>query len=289
METGGKRVIVEAWNTVLFDKFVRFRPLVVDALAPFGEAALERCPYRPGQRVLDIGCGFGDSTRRIAGRVGPDGEAVGVDCAENFVRAAQAEAREAGAARARFHVADVERDDLGGPFDHAFARFGTMFFELPGPAMRNVRRALTPGGTFTQVVWRRREENPWVHEAELRVKAIVPVVDHEQTDPVHCGPGPFSMASPDMVSGMLKGAGFERIAFERHDREICIGRTLDEAVELAMSLGPAGELMRLAGEDGEGLRPQVGAALREMLSRHLGPQGVVMPGSAWFVSAVNPR
>lgn len=285
----GNTVIVEAWNTVLFDKFVRFRPLVVDALAAFGEAALERCPYRPGQRVLDIGCGFGDSTQHIAERVGPGGEAVGVDCAENFIRAAAAEARAAGATRARFHVADVERDDLGGPFDHAFARFGTMFFEQPGAAMRNVRRALAPGGSFTQVVWRRREENPWVHEAELCVKAIVPVVDHEQTDQVHCGPGPFSMAGPDMVSTMLKGAGFERIAFERHDREICIGRTLDEAIELAMSLGPAGEILRLAGEDGERLRPQVGAVLRETLSRHLGAQGVVMPGSAWFVSATNPH
>jgi len=88
---------------------------------------------------------------------------------------------------------------------------------MPGAAMRNVQNALKPGGTFTQIVWRRREENPWLHEAELRVKEIVPVVSHEESDQVHCGPGSFSMADPDMVSTMLRGAGFERITFGRHD------------------------------------------------------------------------
>ena len=79
-----------------------------------------------------------------------------------------------------------------GPYDHAFARFGTMFFDLPGAAMRNIRKALKPGGRFTQIVWRRREENPWLFEAEQSVRKIVPVVEHDQTDAVHCGPGPFS-------------------------------------------------------------------------------------------------
>ena len=209
-------VIVEAWNTVLYEKFCRFRHLLVDGLSQHSDAAFDRCRYPEGARVLDVGCGFGDSTLRIAKRVGPTGEAVGVDCAENFIRAAEAEARKEGVDNARFFVGDAQWGDLRGPYDHAFARFGTMFFEMPGAAMRNVRKALKPGGTFTQIVWRRREENPWLHEAELRVKEIVPVVSHEETDQVHCGPGPFSMAGPDMVSTMLRGAGFERITFERY-------------------------------------------------------------------------
>ena len=204
------RVIVDAWNTVLYDKFCRFKHLVVEGLAQHSEAAFERCRYPEGARVLDVGCGFGDSTLRIARRVGPAGEAVGVDCAENFIRAAEADARNDGVDNARFIVADVQSGDLRGPYDHAFARFGTMFFEMPGAAMRNMRKALKPGGTLTQIVWRRREDNPWVHQAELRVRQIVPVVSHEETDQVHCGPGPFSMAGPDMVSTMLHGAGFER-------------------------------------------------------------------------------
>ena len=185
------RAIIEAWNTVLYGKFCRFKHLLVDGLSQHSEAALERCRHPEGARVLDIGCGFGDSTLHIARRVGPSGEAVGVDCAENFIRSAEAEARGQGVRNARFFVGDAQSEDLRGPYDHAFARFGTMFFEMPGAAMRNIRHALKPGGTLMQVVWRRREENPWLHEAELRVKEIVPVVAPEETDQVHCGPGPF--------------------------------------------------------------------------------------------------
>jgi ubiquinone/menaquinone biosynthesis C-methylase UbiE len=282
-------IIVEAWNTVLFNKFCRFRHLLVDGLSRHSDAAFERCTYPAGARVLDVGCGFGDSTLRIARRVGPAGEAVGVDCAENFVRAAETLARKEGVDNAHFFVGEVQWGELRGPYDHAFARFGTMFFEMPGAAMRNDRRALKPGGTFTQIVWRRREENPWLHEAELRVKQIVPIVSHEETDQVHCGPGPFSMAGPDMVSTMLRGAGFERIAFERFDCDICIGRDMSDAIEFAMALGPAGEIIRLAGAEGEKRKPQVVAALEEALAPYARADGVWAPSSTWFVSATNPR
>ena len=283
------RIIVEAWNTVLYEKFCRFRHLLVNGLSQHSDAAFERCHHPEGARVLDVGCGFGDSTLRIAKRVGPKGEAVGVDCAENFIRAAEAEARAQGVPNARFMIADAQWGDLGGPYDAAFARFGTMFFEMPGAAMRNVRKALKPGGCFTQIVWRRREENPWLHEAELRVKEIVPIVSHDETDQVHCGPGPFSMAGPDMVSMMLKSAGFERITFERFDCDICIGRDLEDAIEFAMALGPAGEIIRLAGEEGQKRKPQVVAALQEALTPYSRPDGVWAPSSTWFISATNPR
>jgi ubiquinone/menaquinone biosynthesis C-methylase UbiE len=279
------RIIVEAWNTVLYEKFCRFKHLLVDGLSQHSNAVLERRGYAPGDRVLDVGCGFGDSTLRIAKSVGPGGEAVGVDCAENFVRAAQAQARADGVGNARFVIGDAQADDLGGPYDHAFARFGTMFFDMPGAAMRNVRKALEPGGTFTQIVWRRREENPWLHEAELRVREIVPVVSHEDTDQVHCGPGPFSMSGPDMVSLMLRGAGFERITFERHDCDICIGRDMDDAIEFAMALGPAGEIIRLAGEEGERRKPQVVAALAKAFAPFERTTGIWAPSSTWFITA----
>jgi ubiquinone/menaquinone biosynthesis C-methylase UbiE len=282
-------IIVEAWNTVLYEKFCRFKHLLIDGLAQHSNAAFERLHYREGSRVLDVGCGFGDSTLRIASRIGVGGEAVGVDCAENFIRDASEEARRAGISNARFFVGDAQWGDLKGPYDHAFARFGTMFFEMPGAAMRNVRKALKPGGTFTQIVWRRREENPWLHEAELRVKDIVPVVSHEETDQVHCGPGPFSMSGPDMVSTMLRSAGLERITFERYDCDICIGRDLADAVEFAMALGPAGEIIRLAGEEGEKRKPQIVAALREVLQPFVRADGGVWaPSSTWFITSTNP-
>lgn len=280
--------MLEAWNTVLFDKFSRFRHLIVDGLARHSDAALERCGYAHGQRVLDVGCGFGDTTLRIAGLVYPTGTAVGMDCADRFVGEARTAMREARVENARFTVADIQTADLDGPYDHAFSRLGTMFFSMPGVAMRNVRQALKPGGTFMQIVWRRREENPWLYEAEMRVREIVPVVSHDDTEQVHCGPGPFSMSDADAVSSMMQSAGYRRIAFERHDCDICIGRDIDDAVDFAMALGPAGEIIRLAGQEGERLKPEVVVALRQALRQFETPRGVWAPSSTWFISAANP-
>jgi len=281
-------IVIEAWNTVLFDKFFRFRHLVVDGLSAHSNEALARHPYAQGSRVLDIGCGFGDSTRLIASQLGPGGAAVGVDCAGNFIELASREAKELGPANASFFVADAQSDDLRGPYDHAFARFGTMFFMSPGAALRNIRRALKPDGSLMMIVWRKREDNAWVYEAELRVRELVPVVKHEETSEVHCGPGPFSMAGADMVSSMLRSAGYDRITFERFDADICMGRDLDEAVQFAMALGPAGEIIRLAGPRGEALKPQVMAVLRDTLSHYVRSNGVWAPSSTWFVTARNP-
>ena len=243
-----------------------------------------------GIKVLDVGCGFGDSTRQIALAVGSKGEAHGVDCAENFITQSQTDAKSEGVENARFFVADVERDDLGGPYDEAFARFGTMFFNLPGLAMKNIRKSLKPGGKFTQIVWRKREENPWLYDAELCVKEIVPVIEHDQTDAVHCGPGPFSMAGPDMVSEMLTVTGWERISFERFDSDICIGRDLNEAIDFAMALGPAGEIIRLAEEEGERLKPEVITALKDVMAKYQKEDGSIWaPSSTWFVTAYNPE
>ncbi len=284
----GNAGIIEAWNTVLFDKFCRFKHLLVQGLAGHSDKVLARNPHPPNARVLDVGCGFGDSTVRIARSVGPEGRAVGVDCAPNFIDAASRDAAQAEVDNAAFFVSDVQWDDLRGPYDYAFARFGTMFFSMPGAAMRNIRKALVPGGELTMIVWRRREDNPWLHDAERRVKEIVPVVSHEDTDQVHCGPGPFSMSGADMVSDMLHSAGYDHVTFERFDTDICIGRDLDEAIEFAMTLGPAGEIIRLAGEEGVRRKGQVVEALRETLSVYERPHGVWAPSSTWFVNARNP-
>jgi ubiquinone/menaquinone biosynthesis C-methylase UbiE len=282
-------IIIEAWNTVLFEKFSRFKYLFIEGYASISEEALRRHQYPEDAKVLDVGCGFGDCTIKIAQSLGNEGLARGVDCASNFIDVCIKSAAEQGVTNAEFFVADVERDDLGGPYDEAFARFGTMFFNLPGLAMKNVRSALKPGGKFTQVVWRKREDNPWLHDAELCVKEIVPIVSHDDTDAVHCGPGPFSMAGPDMVSDMLQSAGFERVQFERFDSEICIGRDLEESIQFALEIGPAGEIIRLAEEEGERLKETVIKALQDVIGKYVREDGTVWaPSSAWFVTAHNP-
>jgi ubiquinone/menaquinone biosynthesis C-methylase UbiE len=274
---------IEAWNTVLFDKFCRFRDVIVRGLSAHGDALLERHPIATGSRVLDVGCGFGDSTIDIARRTGPTGEATGVDAAARFIEVARQDAAKAGAKNARFVVADVEMETLGGPYDRGFARFGTMFFAKPVAALRNVRRALASGSLFTMVVWRRKEENVWGYDVEKRVLEIVQ--PPAQTDEPTCGPGPFSMASPDVTSAQLKAAGFDRIAFERFDTDICIGEDLDGAIAFAMALGPAGEILRLAGAEAEKRKPEVVAALRELLAPNARAGGVFGGSSSWLVSA----
>jgi ubiquinone/menaquinone biosynthesis C-methylase UbiE len=282
--TSDNDIVIEAWNTILFQKFCRFRHLLTAGLSAHSDEALRRRPFQPGMRVLDVGCGFGDTTREIGAQVGSRGSAVGVDCARNFIDIATADAREHGPANTTFFTADVQSDDLHGPYDAAFARFGTMFFNLPGAALRNIRRALRPGGSFTMIVWRKREDNLWLHESERRVRALVPVVSPEDTDDVHCGPGPFSLSGADLVSDLMQAAGFTEVTFERFDADICIGREIGEAVEFAMALGPAGEIIRLAKEEGEALKPQVAEALREALATYQRDDGIWAPSSTWFVS-----
>src|SRR3954468_9505381 len=106
----------EAWSGVLFDRSVQYRGLVVDSLGRHGETAMATYPPEPGDRVLDIGCGFGDTTQRLAELVGPDGSAVGVDVSQPFVDAARREAEQAGAANVSFLSGDVQVMDLPGPF-----------------------------------------------------------------------------------------------------------------------------------------------------------------------------
>jgi len=279
----GNAEAIEAWNTVLFDKFVRFRETLTTGLGLHGKELLDRFPPRAGSRVLDVGCGFGDTTIAIAKAVGPGGEAVGVDAAANFIDAAQRDAAAAGVQNARFLVADVMGDSLGGPYDRAYSRFGTMFFSSPVAALRNVRKSLTPGAQLTICVWRKKDENPAWSDAEQCVLRFVQ--PPQQTDAVTCGPGPFSQASPDVVSAQLKASGFDRIAFERFDASIRIGKDVADAIEFGLMLGPAGEVMRLAGAEAEARRPEIMAALHELVAPLARPDGVWAGSSTWLVSA----
>jgi SAM-dependent methyltransferase len=232
--------------------------------------------------VLDIGCGFGDTTQRIAGMVGPEGEAV--DAAPKFIEASRKDAAEAAVSNARFETLDVQTGELGGPYDMAFSRMGVMFFANPVQALRNVRGALKPGARLVAVVWRIREDNDWVYRAQTIVEAIVS--RPEEYDEPTCGPGPFSMANADTVTGQLKSAGFSDIELHRSDLPILIGHDLNEAIDVVMAIGPAGEILRLQGDRAAHLHGQVHSALEDGLAEYAGPDGVRAPASTWIVSAV---
>jgi SAM-dependent methyltransferase len=285
-ETTGNDEASEAWDGPLFDRFVQFKELLTTGPALFGTRALELSPPRPGQRVLDIGCGFGDATQEIAALVGPEGSVLGLDVAPRFVEASVADAARNGVTNVRFAVADVQTGALGGPFDLAFSRFGTMFFANPVAALRNVRSALVPGGRLVMVVWRAKIENDWMYRAQQIVERFV--TKPEEYDEPTCGPGPFSMAGADTTSGILLAAGYTEIALHRRDLPIMIGRDIDEAISFVMSLGPAGEILRLAGDRAAHLHDDIDAALREGLAEYGEDGRVCAPASVWIVTATAP-
>lgn len=274
----------EAWSGPLFERFVRFRPYVAEGLGRHSEVAMAVHPPREGDRVIDIGCGFGDTTRQLAALVGEDGEVVGVDVSEPFVDLARKEAAEAGLVNVSYRVGDVQIADLGGPFDYVFSRMGVMFFANPVQALRNVRGAMRPGGRACFVVWRRKLDNGWVHEAERVVERYL---EHpEKTEEPTCGPGPFSMADADVVSEQLAIAGFEAIELRRSDLPMRMGADLDGAVDLVMSIGPAGEVLRLWGDRAEEIRPTITAEIRAVLEQFETDEGILAPSSTWIISAV---
>ena len=279
----------EAWNTILFDRFSEFRHIFVTALAQFGDVAIERVPPLSGDRIVDIGCGFGDTARQLARIAGPESHVVGIDAAERFIETARQETAAEGIDNVEFVVADVQTEVPGGPYDYAFGRMGTMFFDNPVVAMRNVREALRPGSTLNMVVWRRKLDNEWMYRSEEIVDRHVPKPNAEESDALTCGPGPFSMANADTTSDILKFAGFEQIALQRIDIDMFIGKDRDEAIAMAFALGPAAETIRLAGDDAERVRPLIEQDMYELAGEYETESGeIVAPASAWVVTAKAP-
>ncbi len=281
---GPNAMAIGLWNTILFEKFSRFREVVTRGFRSHGNAALDAAGLGPGERVLDVGCGFGDTTRQIALAVGPSGQAVGLDSAPAFI--AQAHADFGDLPQTRFLVADAQTGTLEAGFDVVYSRFGTMFLDSPVAAMQNLGRALRPGGRLSMVVWRARRHSVLF---ELPVSVVEPlVVRPEDPDALTCGPGPFALANPETTRGILAKTGFVDVDLAQHDADIVCGRDVAEAVDMCLTIGPAGETMRLAGEAAERARPRVEAALAEALRPYLGPKGVSLQTSAWVVTARRP-
>jgi SAM-dependent methyltransferase len=274
------------WNDVMVPKFERFRDVMLDGLSYHSRVPLERLALPAGTRALDVGCGWGDTAIVIARKVGPTGKVLGLDCCDAFLEKGRRDAAAAGLANVRFVAADVQTYRYEREFDFCFSRFGMMFFASPVAAMRNVRSALVPGATLMFITWRALDDNPWVAIPKaVALRFLPPPGDNART----CGPGPFSMADPDVVRAQLAAAGFTDVAFERVDGPVMVGRDVDQALDLQMTIGPAGEIVREAGALAEKRRDEIEAALRDELAGHTGDDGRVwMQSSSWTITARNP-
>jgi ubiquinone/menaquinone biosynthesis C-methylase UbiE len=278
---------IRAWDTVLYERFKQYRHIFVGALELFSEDAFRTDAPAEGARCLDVGCGFGDTTLRLAELAGAEGSAHGLDSAPSFIADAKAEAEAAGAENVSFSVQDVQVADLEPEYDYAFARMGTMFFANPVQGMRAIRAALKPGGKLCMIVWRRKVDNQFAAEPEVVVERFLHHPD--ETDADTCGPGPFSMGNADTLTGIMQSSGFQDTRLRRCDIEYLVGNDVDEALDVIMALGPAGELIRINEEEGEAKRPQIRAALEELVSGWTRDDGKIFAGaSAWIVTASNP-
>lgn len=276
---------VEFWNDVLVPKFVKFKHVLVDGLTLHSAAIFPKLDVREGDAALDVGCGFGDTAIQLARRVGPTGRVLGIDCCEAFLEFGRRDAEAEGIDNVEFLEADVQFHPFEPEYDFVFSRFGTMFFENPVAALRNMRRAMKPGARLTFIVWRRIEDNPWVGiPKEVTLRHLPPPGEDADT----CGPGPFSMASQPMVTKQLEIAGYGDIEFERVDAPLTVGRSPDDAIDFQLALGPAGEIYREAGEEAERRHDEIVAALKAEIAPYETPDGIVMDSSSWVVSARNP-
>lgn len=276
---------VDFWNEVLVPKFVKYKHVLVDGLTHHSAAIFPSLDIRAGDKALDVGCGFGDTAIQIAGRVGPTGSVLGVDCCEAFMEYGRRDAAAAGLDNVSFLEADVQFHTFQPEYDFCFSRFGTMFFENPVAALRNMRTALKPGGRLTFIVWRTIDDNPWLG---LPKKLVLDFLPPPGEDAATCGPGPFSMAGQDMVTKQLEIAGYGDIDFKRVDAPLQVGNTPEDAVNFQLALGPAGEVYREAGEEATQKHDEIAAALKAQLARYEKPEGIVMESSSWVISARNP-
>jgi ubiquinone/menaquinone biosynthesis C-methylase UbiE len=286
MDTRQDTEFVRFWNEVLAPKFIKFKHILVDGLTLHSEAIFPSLPINVGDKVLDVGCGFGDTAIKLAHIVGSSGQVVGIDCCDAFLDYARNDAAAKGVSNVSFQRGDAEIALPTNEYDFVFSRFGTMFFTNPVVAMRNMRLALRPGGRMVHIVWRSPEDNPWLSLAkDVVLQFLPPPSEHAQT----CGPGPFSMANEDMVRAMMTSAGYADIAFKRVDAPVVIGNDVEDAIAFQLALGPAGEVYREAGAEADEKREEIERALAEAIAAQAATDdGIVMDSSSWVITAVNP-
>jgi len=247
----------------------------------FGVAAMDSLGLTSGQRVIDIGCGSGSTTVALAGAVGASGEAAGIDIAPAMIAAARTRAAAEGVANATFVAADAQTDALGvSAYDAAYSRFGSMFFSDPAAAFANIHASLRAGGALGLACWSNIFANEWMF---VPGSAVVAVTGALPPMPAPGDPGPFSLEDPDVVTALLRGAGFRDIDVKPQVESIVIPTDqIESLVALSRRVGPVREALRTADDE---TAARIEAAVRTALTDRVENDELRLSASALIVSA----
>lgn len=268
---------IDYWNAAAGETWARFQEHLDRQIEGLGTQAMLALNPQAGERVLDIGCGCGQTSVALARQVGADGAVLGVDISRSMLEIARSRAGPAGGATPEFREIDAQTGDLGEDvFDAVFSRFGVMFFADPAAAFGNIRKALRAAGRLSFVCWRPYADNPWMRlPMEAAAPYLPPIAPAEPT-----APGPFAFADPERVRGILTTAGFRAIDITPFDARIG-GGTVDEALNLSFRVGLLGRAL----QDNPQCVEAVTDAVRGVLVAHDTAGGVLMPAAVWIVQA----
>ena len=272
---------IEYWNDRAGPNWVKFYKKLDGQIGNIGKIAINRASVTPGQCVLDIGCGCGDSSLELARRVGPNGAVCGVDISYPMLEQAVRRAALEPTLKLEFQRQDAQTADFPtAAYAHVFSRFGAMFFEDPIAAFTNIRKALALDGRLTFICWRPLDENPW-----MAIPLGVAGQFVEPPEPLPPGaPGPFAFADGERARQILDSAGYSDVTLEALDEPLYLSGpgTAEEAAAHATQMGP---VARVLGESDKATVKQVEAALVETLTPYYDGAGIRMASACWIVSA----
>lgn len=251
-------------------------------LVGFGDRLIAAVGARPDERWLEVGCGNGDLAVQLGSTVGPGGAVMGVDLSEAMLDVGRQAAASAGLAQVSFVRADAQVHAFeAASFDGLLSRLGVMFFDDPPVAFANLVAALRPGGRVVLLTWRELAANEWLMVPVSAALAYVPMANLD--DP--SVPGPFSLSHQDRVRALLAGAGLDRIELDAVDEPIWLGSGSGDALGFLQRSEMA---RRLVGGADDAVAAEVWAAVARALDDRAGPDGVVLDGGAWLVTARKP-
>ena len=270
----------KAWDGEEGERWARDADLYDRSSVLVWEAFLATGPVAAGEGVLDVGCGNGKSTRDVA-RLAAPGQVLGVDLSSQMLAVARQRSAAEGLTNVRFEQADAQVHPFApAAFDVAISSFGAMFFADPVAAFANIGGALRPGGRLAMLSWRSLSENEWL--GALRDALAL---GRQLGEPPASMPGPFGLADPDHVRGVLAAAGFEAVEITPFDQPMVLGADGDEAFDFVRRMGIVKGLTHDLGEDD---RQRALDAVHERLVAAAGPDGVRFSAAAWLTTARHP-